>query len=110
MAQRVQTKLVDDIDGSEADGTVRFALDGQEYEIDLSAEHADQLRSALATFVSNGRRLGRTGGRQQGRAASSGEVNPKEVRAWAESQGIEYNKRGRLNRDLVARYQEAQGR
>jgi Lsr2 len=30
--------------GSQADGTVRFALDGTEYEIDLSAEHAGALR------------------------------------------------------------------
>ena len=40
MAQRVQTLLIDDLDGGEAEGTVRFGLDGAEYEIDLSAEHA----------------------------------------------------------------------
>ena len=40
MAQRMQTLFIDDIDGSEADGTVRFRLDGTEYEIDLSAKHA----------------------------------------------------------------------
>jgi hypothetical protein len=32
--QKIQTLLVDDIDGSEAEGTVRFGLDGAEYEID----------------------------------------------------------------------------
>jgi len=36
----MQVLLIDDLDGSEADGTVRFALDGTEYEIDLSAGHA----------------------------------------------------------------------
>jgi hypothetical protein len=34
---------------SEADGTVRFALDGSEYEIDLNTEHAQQLQDALAS-------------------------------------------------------------
>jgi len=47
MAQKIQTLLVDDIDGSEAEGTVRFGLDGAEYEIDLSAENALALRGAL---------------------------------------------------------------
>ena len=35
MAQKIQTLFVDDLDGSEAEGTVRFGLDGTEYEIDL---------------------------------------------------------------------------
>ena len=36
MAQQVQTLFVDDLDGSEAEGTARFGLDGTEYEIDLN--------------------------------------------------------------------------
>ena len=40
MAQKVFVSLVDDIDGSEADETVEFGLDGVNYEIDLSAENA----------------------------------------------------------------------
>jgi hypothetical protein len=47
MAQKVQTLFVDDLDGSEAEGTVRFGLDGTEYEIDLNAQHGRQLRDAL---------------------------------------------------------------
>jgi Lsr2 len=48
MAQKVQTLFVDDLDGSEAEGTVRFGLDGTDYEIDLNAKNARQLRDALA--------------------------------------------------------------
>jgi hypothetical protein len=51
MAQKVQTLFVDDLDGSEAEGTVRFGLDGTEYEIDLNAQHGRQLRDALARYV-----------------------------------------------------------
>ena len=36
MAQKIQTLFIDDLDGSEAAGTVRFGLDGTDYEIDLS--------------------------------------------------------------------------
>ena len=43
MAQKVQTLFVDDIDGSDADGTIRFGLDGTDYEIDLNAENAQAL-------------------------------------------------------------------
>ena len=57
MAQKVQTLFIDDLDGSEADGTVRFGLDGTEYEIDLNAEHAQQLRDALARYVGAARRV-----------------------------------------------------
>ena len=37
---KVITELVDDIDGSTAEETVSFALDGVEYEIDLSTPNA----------------------------------------------------------------------
>ena len=51
VAQRVQTLFIDDLDGSAAEGTVCFGLDGTEYEIDLNAEHAQQLRDALAAYL-----------------------------------------------------------
>ena len=59
MAQKVQTLFVDDLDGSAAEGTVRFGLDGTDYEIDLNTEHAQALRDALARYVSAGRRAAR---------------------------------------------------
>jgi hypothetical protein len=43
--------LIDDLDGSAAEGTVRFGLDGTEYEIDLNARHAKELRKALARYL-----------------------------------------------------------
>src|SRR5258705_13978516 len=58
MAQKVQTLFIDDLDGSAAEGTVRFGLDGVEYEIDLSAEHSQELRDALARYLGAARRVG----------------------------------------------------
>src|ERR1700747_3898362 len=85
MAQKVQTLFVDDLDGSEADSTVRFGLDGTEYEIDLNAEHARALRDALARYVHAARRAG--GGVRRSargaRRASAGGVDSTEVREWA---------------------------
>src|ERR1700722_18072814 len=57
MAQKIQTLFIDDIDGGEADGTVRFALDGAEYEIDLSSKHDEELRSALRNYIAHARKI-----------------------------------------------------
>ena len=50
MAQRVQIILEDDYDGGTADETVSFALDGTEYEIDLSTQNAASLREAISPW------------------------------------------------------------
>ena len=113
MAQKVQTLLIDDLDGGEAQGTVRFGLDGAEYEIDLSAEHTEALRTALAPYVSAARRaLGaaaRRPGRSGRRAASAGAPDPTSVREWAKSQGIEVKDRGRVPAELIAKFKAATG-
>lgn len=58
MAQRVETVVIDDLDGvSPADETIRFAIDGAAYEIDLTADHAEELRSCLNTYVGAARRI-----------------------------------------------------
>jgi Lsr2 protein len=62
LARYVMTRLVDDIDGSQAVTTLSFSLDGHGYEIDLSESHLSALQEALAPFISaaravpNGRR------------------------------------------------------
>ena len=52
---------VDALDGSPGAHTVRFGLDGEAYEIDLTDAHAQQFRELLAPYVSAGRRLTRSG-------------------------------------------------
>lgn len=59
MARRTTVALIDDLDGSPADETVEFALDGTAYEIDLSTAHADGLRDALSAYIDRARRRGR---------------------------------------------------
>ena len=111
MAQKIQTLFIDDIDGTEAEGTVRFGLDGAEYEIDLNAKHADALRKALAKYIDAARRSTGTARRpaRTGRRASASGVNTTEVREWAKAQGIEVKDRGRVPADLVVRFRAATG-
>ena len=109
MAQKVQTLFIDDLDGSEAEGTVRFGLDGAEYEIDLNAEHAQALRDALARYVGAARRAG--GGTRRparsGRRAQADGVGSTEVREWAKAQGIEVKDRGRVPAELMVKFKAA---
>lgn len=111
MAQKIQTLYVDDLDGGEAEGTVRFGLDGTDYEIDLSAKNAEALRKALARYVDAGRRTAGSAARRPGRsgrkAASVGATDPTAVRAWAKSQGIEVKDRGRVPAELVVKFKAA---
>ena len=112
MAQKVQTLLLDDIDGGNADETVRFGLDGASYEIDLSAAHAQDLRSALARYVQAGRKAGPLRGapaRKTARAASNGHGSA-EARDWAKAQGIDIKDRGRVPADVVAKFKAATGK
>ena len=109
MAQKIQTLFIDDLDGTEAEGTVRFGLDGMEYEIDLNAEHAKALRDALGNYVTAARRLGGSvqkpaRSRRRGSVVS---LDPTEVREWAKAQGIEVKDRGRVPVALVVKFKAA---
>jgi hypothetical protein len=111
MAQKIQTLLIDDLDGKEAEGTVRFGLDGAEYEIDLSAKHAEAMRKALEPYVSAARRasgsVARRPGRSGRRAATAAGPDSTAVREWAKSQGIEVKDRGRVPAELVVKFKAA---
>jgi hypothetical protein len=84
MATRIIHTLVDDIDRSTDNvGTYRFALQGVDYEIDLSEANFDTLCAALNPFITAGRRQPRkTGADAAGRAGATGRRNPDDVRAW----------------------------
>ena len=109
MAQKVQTVFIDDLDGTEADGTVRFGLDGTEYEIDLNAKHAKQLRDALARYVGAARRVSGNARRpaRTGRRPQPGGPNTTEVRQWAKAQGIDVKDRGRVPAELIVKFRAA---
>ena len=55
MAKTVIVKLTDDFDGSDADETIYFSVDGRSYEIDVNGANAARLRDALKPFIERGR-------------------------------------------------------
>jgi hypothetical protein len=106
VAQKIQTLFIDDIDGSAAEGTVRFGLDGTEYEIDLNAGHARELRDALARYLDAAHRVSGSA-RKPARGSRRGGLDATGVREWARAQGIEVKDRGRVPADLVAKFKAA---
>ncbi len=109
MAQKVLVRLVDDLDGTSSEdvSTVSFGLDGAEFEIDLSASNAENLRKTLEEYVAKARR---TGGRKRrggspSRFGDQGEAG--EIRKWANRNGYELAARGRIPGHVVEAYKEA---
>ena len=109
MAQKVTVALEDDLDGGPADETMRFGLDGAEYEIDLSKKNAAAFRRQLAPFTGHARTAGRAQRDRPGRTASSRERSG-DIRAWAKNQGIAVSDRGRIPASVIEQYEAASNR
>ncbi len=122
MSRRVIQVLTDDLDGSDADDTVKFGIDGVEYEIDLSLANANQMREVFRRYVDAGRRVGRmaSGGRQRvvapgtgrreawlDRATGSTTYDPAakqeraDVRDWSRQHGVHVPDRGRIKQEIM---------
>lgn len=127
MAQRVIEVFTDDLDGnSKADETVRFALDGVTYEIDLTEEHAAELREGLERFIEAGRlakgghttagarttrsnrHVATTAQRTQ-RTHNDREQNAA-IRTWAQRKGKVIADRGRIPQSVVDEYNASAGK
>jgi hypothetical protein len=115
MAKRIIHELVDDINGQPADESVKFSLDGVQYEIDLTSKNATKLRDALAPFVASGTKISRGGvaatrGRaSRGPARADREVN-QAIRDWAKAKKLPVSDRGRIKQEIVDRYNAEAGR
>ena len=114
MAQKVLYMLTDDLDGSPAEETVAFALDGSSYEIDLSGKNATALRKGLDKFVAGARKVPRPTGDNRGRSLSArsprrAEAEPKAVRTWAHEHGIPISRRGPIAAEIIEQYRAAGG-
>src|SRR5215216_7679763 len=96
MATRIVTELHDDIDGSNATHTVRFALDGVEYEIDLSNRNANRLRNSFEEFVRHARKVGEGRGRKAAISARADKSQIGPMREWLREHGYEVSNRGRI--------------
>lgn len=111
MAQRVQILLEDDLDGTEAAQTLQFGLDGVAYEIDLTDQHAADLRDGLATWVNHARKVGnaRRATRSPGGSgtASIDKEQLRSMREWGQKNGHKVSDRGRVSQAVQDAYHQA---
>jgi hypothetical protein len=110
MAKKVTVELIDDYDGtSKAVETVRFGLDGVEYEIDLSTKNAGKLRAAFEQWTGPARKVGRNlRGKNKVHARTTVDrEQTAAIREWARNNGYNVSKRGRIQADIIAAYNKA---
>jgi hypothetical protein len=115
MAKKTITILTDDLDGAELPAgsrSTRFALDGVEYEIDLSPANARALADALAPYIAAARRVGggarsTSGSRPRPRAKGTDAERLAAIRAWAQGNGYTVGDRGRIKAEIVEAYEAA---
>ena len=87
---------MDDLDGSPGAETVRFGLDGTEYEIDLKGKHAKALRKAVGKFAAEGRPVRQ---KTAGRTMQTRERAVR-VRMWARNNGYTVGTKGRIPAEM----------
>lgn len=95
MAKKTKQLLVDELDGSPAQETIKFGLDSRFYEIDLNEGHAEEMRGFLKPYV------------RKGRATEKPQENIRQIRQWAQDNGYEVSTRGRLADYIIDAYRNA---
>ncbi len=109
MARKVTTSLQDDLDGSPAAGTVRFALEGSEFEIDLSEKNTRKFHQQLVPFIEHARRP-RRDAKIPARRSAAGRRRTNSIRAWARDRGMDISERGRIPTEVIEQYEAVNGR
>jgi hypothetical protein len=108
VASRTIIEVMDDLDGSKADETIHFALEGTEFEIDLSKAHAEGLRGALDPYMQAGRKTGtRRDGRRRSGSAARDHDQTAAIREWAKTHGLKVSDRGRISAEVQDAYNAA---
>ena len=108
MAKKTTIEVLDDLDGSKNATTIKFSLDGKQYEIDLSGKNEKQLRAALEKYVAAATlvRASTTAGRKTDNAAPV-RRDTKHIREWLRGQGVEISDRGRIPTEHMQKYEAA---
>jgi hypothetical protein len=104
--QKTIVQLTDDLDPSlEASDTIRFAVDNTEYEIDLSDEHINELRSTFDKYIQHARKVGgRRGSAPSSQPVPGRRTDLPQVRRWAAENGVELSTRGRIAAGVLAAF------
>ena len=84
--------------------THEFALDGQDYEIDLCPRHATALADRFASYLDFASLVAPSERPYRPVRNTSSRKKSRAVRAWAREHGIELSDRGRIPDQVLAQY------
>ncbi|MBV8996745.1 MAG: Lsr2 family protein [Pseudonocardiales bacterium] len=112
MAEKVIREFVDDIDGSPAERTFSFTVDGVSYEIDLSTQNIAEFKSAIGGFIESARKVKGGSSRSRNRSDGSGGARQsreqiRAVREWARQHGHNISDRGRIPASIQQAFDQA---
>jgi hypothetical protein len=101
--------MFDDLDGAEGARTVSFSLEAWTYEVDLTPEHAAELRKSLEPWITAGRRVTKDAqpGGKAAKTQGTAESETAKVRAWAREEGLEVSDRGRIPAEVREAYRSS---
>ena len=109
MARQFIEKVMDDLTGEEIPAgrgeTIRFAVNGSDYTIDLNAKNAKSFWTALEPYIKNGTRIGRSGRRPASSKGSKEDLRA--IREWARNNGYDVADRGRVSQETKDAYYTA---
>ncbi len=88
---------------------MRFAFEGTDYEIDLSAKNTAAFHKHLAPYIEHARKAGRPQPRRLGRRTANRQRSG-DIRVWAKEHGLTVSERGRIPASVVEQYHAADGR
>lgn len=109
MAQRIETKLICDLTGAEADETIEFGFEGKSYRIDLTKQYADAFRDIMADYVNASAVVGKSADRRT-RGSGAPRANRDQTRAvreWAQKNGYNVSTRGRIPVEVQQAFDQA---
>lgn len=113
MSREVIIRIRDDIDGSEADETIAFAYRGTNYEIDLNNANVELFDKSMKQFVDVARavipekRVVPAASRVKPVASAEVRAQRKEIRAWANANGMKAHDRGMISETVLQAFRDA---
>ncbi|WP_420042011.1 Lsr2 dimerization domain-containing protein [Gordonia sp. MP11Mi] len=95
-------RVFDDVNGAEIDDyeTVKWSLDGIQYEFDASREHAEEFRNHVTAYIAASRPASEQLGRRTTTSRSTSHV-----REWAIANGYSFGARGRVPKYVQIAYE-----
>lgn len=119
MATIIERRQVDDLDGSPADGSLSFTVNGERYEMDLSKDNARAFHADMERWVKAARKVGKAPGVKKPKTTAHtspvkiDDTQAAPIREWAKgrdqdelrkmarSTGMEVPDRGRLSINVM---------